>query len=90
MKLLTLEEWCDLKYKAHKPTLQTLQRWARAGKIYPAAEKHGRQYRVMPDAIYLNPTDIHVGKKIKESQSAEPAKNAFMQKVINDAAKHKV
>ncbi|MHA3514122.1 excisionase [Yersinia enterocolitica] len=45
-KLMTLTEWCDETYTTDKPTIQTLQRWARNGNFYPAAEKHGRQYRV--------------------------------------------
>ncbi|ORJ20050.1 excisionase [Rouxiella silvae] len=89
-KWLTLEEWRDLKYKEYKPTVQTLQRWARDGKIYPAPEKHGRQYVVRTDAIYVNPTDVKTGEKIKEAQSNKPAKSAFMQKVINDTAARKV
>ncbi|HEI6819348.1 TPA: excisionase, partial [Yersinia enterocolitica] len=44
-KLMTLTEWCDETYTTDKPTIQTLQRWARNGNFYPAAEKHGRQYR---------------------------------------------
>ncbi|ENG1466260.1 TPA: excisionase [Yersinia enterocolitica] len=85
-KLLTLEEWCDETYKTDKPTIQTLQRWARNGNFYPAAEKHGRQYRVKPNAIYIDPKDFNLGKKIKDAKSAAPARNAFMEKVINDSA----
>jgi hypothetical protein len=89
-KLLTLEEWRDDHYKAYKPTVQTLQRWARSGCIYPAPEKHGRQYVVRADAIYINPSDVKTGKKIKEAQSHTPAKSAFMEKVMNDTAARKV
>lgn len=89
-KLLTLEEWSDKNYESHKPSIQTLWRWARNGCIYPAPEKHGRQYRVQPTAIYINPKDVGLGKKIKDAQSSSPARSAFMEKVINDAAKHKV
>ncbi|MDN0124411.1 excisionase [Yersinia aleksiciae] len=85
-KLLTLEEWCDETYKTDKPTIQTLQRWARNGNIYPVPEKHGKRYRVKPNAIYIDPKDFNLGKKIKDAQSAIPAQNAFMEKVINDSA----
>ncbi|MBW5814441.1 excisionase [Yersinia kristensenii] len=85
-KLLTLEEWCDETYKTNKPKIQTLQRWARNGNIYPAPEKHGKRYRVKPNAIYIDPKDFNLGKKIKDAQSAVPAQNAFMEKVINDSA----
>lgn len=90
-KLLTLEEWCDDTYTdGAKPTLQTLQRWARNGNIYPAPEKHGKKYCVKPGAIYINPNDLSLGKKISDAQSAEPARTAFMEKVINDTAARKV
>ncbi|WP_145494298.1 excisionase [Yersinia bercovieri] len=85
-KLLTLEEWCDETYKTNKPKIQTLQRWARNGNIYPAPEKHGKRYRVKPNAIYIDPKDFNLGKKIKDVQSAVPAQSAFMEKVINDSA----
>ncbi|VEI18948.1 Excisionase-like protein [Serratia plymuthica] len=84
---LTLEEWCNGIYPGKKPSLQTLQRWARNGNFYPAAEKHGKQYRLVPGAIYIDPSDPRLGKKIKEARSIEPARAAFMEKVINDTAK---
>ncbi|MFC0225638.1 excisionase [Serratia aquatilis] len=90
-KFLTLEEWCNETYSVEtRPSIQTLQRWARNGNIYPAPEKHGRRYRVKPDAIYINPNDLALGKKIKDAQSDEPARSAFLKKVINDTAAHKV
>lgn len=86
-KLLTLEEWRDETYKeGAKPTLPTIQRWARNGNIYPTPEKHGKQYCVKPGAIYINPNDLSLGKKIKDLQSDEPARSAFMEKIINGKA----
>ena len=90
-KLLTLEEWRDETYAdAAKPTIPTIQRWARNGNIYPPPEKHGKQYCVKPGAIYINPNDLNLGKKIRDAQSAEPARAAFMEKVINGTAKGRV
>jgi hypothetical protein len=86
-KKLTLEEWCDETYSGKKPKLQTLWRWARNGNFYPPAEKHGKQYWLTPGTIYINPNDLTLGKKIKEAQSLQPARQAFMEKVINDTAK---
>ncbi|TKY81785.1 excisionase [Pectobacterium polonicum] len=64
-KLITLNEWCERHYsKDSLPKIQTLQRWARAGKIYPAPEKHGREYRVSEDAIYINPKDYKLSRRI--------------------------
>lgn len=63
-KLITLNEWCDRNYSGNQPTIQTLQRWARAGKIYPAPEKHGREYRVSEDAVFINPKDYKLSRRI--------------------------
>lgn len=64
-KLITLNEWRYLRYsKDSLPTIQTLQRWARAGKIYPTPEKHGREYRVSEDAVFINPKDYKLSRRI--------------------------
>lgn len=55
MTLITLETWGKRTYPDNPPPLTTLRRWARNGNIYPAPEKHGRSYRVVPDAFYINP-----------------------------------
>ncbi|PRD14021.1 excisionase [Pantoea coffeiphila] len=89
-KLMTLTEWCDAHYTDKKPALTTLQKWARNGNFYPAAEKHGRQYRLREDAIYIKPQDVSLGKKIKETGSIAPAQTKFMEKVINGTAAHKL
>jgi hypothetical protein len=64
MKLLTLEEWSEKTYEGKRPTLQTLQRWARNGNLYPAPQKHGKEYRVREDAIYINPGDYGISRQI--------------------------
>ncbi|MEI7375629.1 excisionase [Dickeya chrysanthemi] len=83
-KLLTLEEWRERKYSDKPPTIQTLQRWARAGKIYPAPEKHGREYRVNEDAIYINPKSFSLAKKMVQDN---PALSPLMEKVIHGHGK---
>ncbi|HFK4650116.1 TPA: excisionase [Serratia marcescens] len=90
MNNLTLLEWCAEAYPGKKPTLQTLQRWARNGNFYPAAEKHGREYRLAPGTIYIDPSDLQLGKKIRDAQSTEPARAAFLEKVINDTEKGRI
>ncbi|MEQ0423236.1 excisionase [Klebsiella sp. JB_Kp036] len=52
-KLLTLEEWASRTYET-PPSLSSLRRWAREGRIYPAPELHGKTYRVHPDAVYVD------------------------------------
>ncbi|MBA5202231.1 excisionase [Pectobacterium brasiliense] len=64
-KLITLNEWGKRHYSNDSlPTIQTLQRWARAGKIYPAPEIQGREYRVHEDAVYINPKDYKLSRRI--------------------------
>ncbi|RNM06906.1 excisionase [Dickeya undicola] len=82
-KLLTLEEWCARNYSDKPPTIQTLQRWARSGRIYPVPEKHGREYRVTENAIYINPKDFSLAKKIVQ----DPALSPLMEKVIHGHGK---
>lgn len=72
-KLLTLEEWAKRNYEQPVPSQQTLWRWARNGKIYPAPEKHGREYRVHEEAFYINPKSFSLARKlIQEKQIQSP------------------
>lgn len=54
-KLLNLQEWASRVYET-PPSLSTLRRWAREGRIYPAPEIHGKEYKVLPDAVYVSPS----------------------------------
>nr|WP_258189918.1 excisionase [Stutzerimonas stutzeri] len=47
-------EWAKRNYES-PPTLNTLRRWAREGRIYPQPVKHGRGYYLLPNASYLEP-----------------------------------
>ncbi len=52
-KLLNLQEWASEIYST-PPSLSTLRRWVREGRIYPAPELHGKEYRLLPDAVYVD------------------------------------
>lgn len=54
IRLMRLERWAEEKYGQDKPSVHTLRRWARDGRIYPAPVKQGRSYYVQPDAEYLD------------------------------------
>lgn len=56
-KNIRLEEWLERAYAKPRPSLLTARRWAREGKIWPAAEKHGRAYYVQPHARYIDPAN---------------------------------
>lgn len=54
MSLVTLEEWAGDHFRT-PPSLNTLRKWARDGRIAPAPVKHGRSYYVESDAKYYEP-----------------------------------
>ncbi|HBT4923495.1 TPA: excisionase [Klebsiella pneumoniae] len=47
--------------EGEQASLSTLRRWTREGRIYPAPELHGKEYKVTPDAQYVDPSK----KKLK-------------------------
>lgn len=52
-KLLTLEEWAAHVYET-PPSLSTLRRWTRQGRIFLAPELHGKTYRLVSNAVYVD------------------------------------
>ncbi|AGG31733.1 TPA: excisionase [Morganella morganii subsp. morganii] len=50
MKMLTLDEWAEDRYRSRPPKLGTLQRYARYGLFFPPAQKEGGIWRVREDA----------------------------------------
>lgn len=66
-KLLNLQEWAAEVYTT-PPSLSTLRRWTREGRIYPAPELHGKEYKVHPDAIYVDPRKKNLRAKPKHTK----------------------
>ncbi|HCT5582435.1 TPA: excisionase [Enterobacter kobei] len=66
-KLLSLQEWAAEVYTT-PPSLSTLRRWTREGRIYPAPELHGKEYKVQPDAIYVDPRKKNLRAKPKHTK----------------------
>lgn len=87
-KLLTLEEWAQETYNSKQPTPQTLQRWARGGNIYPAPEKHGREYRVRPGAIYIQPKSYRLAKEILKTSPS--TSSSLIERIIHGKAAKKI
>lgn len=53
-KRVTIESWIALHYSGEcAPSILTVRRWIREGRIYPLPEKHGRTYYLSPTARYL-------------------------------------
>jgi hypothetical protein len=77
-KLLTLLEWAGEHYKT-PPSLRTLQRWTREGLIYPAPELHGREYKVHPDAVYVEPSKKNLKPKPKHVKL--PTKGTLLERL---------
>ncbi|MBB7458826.1 excisionase [Escherichia coli] len=84
MNLVTLKTWGRLRYPDAPPSISTLRRWARNGNIYPAPERHGRSYRVDPEAFYINPNKVDTditrhqpnGRQGRDSPLLEKLKHA--------------
>ncbi|KTT56439.1 MULTISPECIES: excisionase [Pseudomonas] len=57
MPKMTLEKWGETNFDP-QPALNTLRKWAREGRIFPAPVKHGRSYYVDPDAQYIKPGSL--------------------------------
>lgn len=87
-KLLTLEEWSKETYKSKQPSIKTLRRWARNGNIYPAPEKHGREYRVQPEAIYIQPKSFNLARSLHKARAIEIP--PLIEKIINGEKTEKV
>ncbi|EQB5729083.1 excisionase [Enterobacter hormaechei] len=66
-KLLNLQEWAAEVYTT-PPSLSTLRRWTREGRIYPVPELHGKEYKVQPDAIYVDPRKKNLRAKPKHTK----------------------
>jgi hypothetical protein len=52
-ELIPLDEWARRRYPTKPPHINTLRRWARESKIFPAPQKHGRTYYVEKRAQYV-------------------------------------
>ncbi|WP_031596491.1 excisionase [Pseudomonas savastanoi] len=54
MSKVTLDEWAADQFRT-PPSLNTLRKWAREGRIAPAPVKHVRSYYVEAEAQYSEP-----------------------------------
>jgi Excisionase-like protein. len=79
-KLLNLQQWADEVYST-PPSLSTLRRWVRQGRIYPAPELHGKEYKVQPDAIYVDP--IKKNLRIKAKHSKLPSGGTLLERLTH-------
>ncbi|WP_413722657.1 excisionase [Sodalis sp. RH24] len=80
-KLLNLQEWANEVYST-PPSLSTLRRWVREGRIYPAPELHGKEYRIIPGAIYVDPKKKAL-KRIAPRQKRTSSTGTLLEKIEN-------
>lgn len=71
---IPLTDWAARRYDP-VPSIHTLRRWAKDGKIVPVPEKHGREFRVLETARFIDTKDPAYIEKaaeaIHESQKAQ-------------------
>ena len=71
-KLITLEEWAKARYSDEaSPNRDTLRRWARDGKIFPAPQKQGCKYVVPENAEYVDDfNDTDFMRRVRDTATA--------------------
>jgi hypothetical protein len=70
-KLVKLEVWAAQLLGDQSPNKDTLRRWCREAKIFPAPQKIGRAYYVSPDAQYVDDyNDSDFMRRVRESTAA--------------------
>ncbi|PVY83985.1 excisionase [Pantoea ananatis] len=79
-KLLNLQEWASTTYSM-PPSLSTLRRWAREGRIYPCPELHGKEYKLHPDSVYINPRKLT--RNLTSHPNSSDSGNSLLEKIIN-------
>lgn len=71
-KLIPITAWAERTYDP-PPSIHTLRKWARDGRISPQPQLAGREYRVMEDAVYTPArTPRHRLPKITVLESNDP------------------
>lgn len=68
VELMSIHVWAERAFRGAKPHENTVRRWARAGKLRPAAVRVGRAYFVYPCTVY---TDDAVGSSGEDDAAAE-------------------
>ncbi|MCC3746193.1 excisionase [Rouxiella badensis] len=77
-KLMNLQEWAAETY-TQPPSLSTLRRWVREGRIFPCPELHGKEYKLTADSVYVDPRKKMMKPKV--SRPAPPKKGSLMEKI---------
>ncbi len=79
-KLMNLQEWADNTYST-PPSLSTLRRWVREGRIYPAPELHGKEYKLTADACYIDPKKKNL--RLKPQSQKIPRTGTLLERLTN-------
>jgi hypothetical protein len=77
-KLIPITTWAARTYDP-PPSIHTLRKWAREGRISPAPQLAGREYRVMEDAVYVQAARLRPRlPKITVLESDDPVVQAIL------------
>lgn len=77
-KYIPIATWAARRYDP-PPSKHTLRMWCRTGRITPAPEIVGREYRVREDAVLLQPEKRHPRPpKITVLESDDPIVNDIL------------
>ncbi|EGT4370535.1 excisionase [Cronobacter malonaticus] len=87
MQFITLTTWAKKTYPDNPPALVTLRRWARNGNIYPPPERHGREYRVTPDAFYISTKKAGASLVQHHPNGRKGKPSPLLEKLINESKK---
>ncbi|WKN20873.1 excisionase [Azotobacter vinelandii] len=68
---MTLDKWAEATFNP-APNIQTIRKWVREGRIFPAPVKHGRSYYVEPDAQYIEPGTL-AGRIMRDRHGTKAA-----------------
>lgn len=82
-KLLNLQEWASATY-SQPPSPSTLRRWVREGRIYPCPQLHGKEYKLEPDSVYVDPRK---SKMVRKPAYTKPPKNGTLLEKLKNVEK---
>lgn len=90
-KMIPLRQWAKDTYGDAAPSVGTLRRWARDNRLFPPAEKHGREYFVSPDTRYVandgeKSGDVRPVRQRAAADTGESA-SALIERMLRDRKK---
>lgn len=76
-KLIPLRKWAEMQFSS-PPTIRTLRRWVRDGRISPQPILVGREYQVNEDAVYVPKPEKYQPLDLITSNTSDPVVNEII------------